>query len=146
MEMLVHTEPTVEELRGLFRYLQAEKAWGFVGDDLRKEDNFIRFFMRDDVAPMVFEWCGQCIGVLWLTSYEPFPKSAFLHYAVASRHGREMLEAAKDYLSAILDGPDYDTLFAVWQASDSASARLAGRFCFSIFAERNGCVFGVRTG
>lgn len=143
-DMLVHTDPTVEELRGLFRYLQVEKAWGFVGDDLRIEADFIRFFQRSDVAPMVFEWDGQCIGILWLTSYEPFPKSAFLHYAVAPRHGRPLIQAARAFLDAVLDGPDYDLLFATWETKDAASRKLAQWFGFEIFAERNGSVFAMR--
>ena len=144
MEMVVHTEPTVEELRGLFRYLTAEKAFGFIGDDLREEGAFVRHFLRKDILPMVFEWGGQCIGVIWLSSYEPFPKSAFIHYAVSARHGREQLRAARAFLDAVLDGPNYDALFAVWNEGDAASARLSELFGFISFTRKDEKIFSMR--
>lgn len=144
MEMLVHTEPTVEELRGLFRYLAAEEAFGFLGDDLREEEAFVAHFLRRDVLPMVFEWGGQCIGVIWLTGYETFPRSAWIHYAVAARHARAQLHAARAFLDAVLDGPNFDRLFAVFDERDTASGRLCHWFGFKPFSRDRGQVFALR--
>jgi len=55
-----------------------------------------------------------------------------------------LLPAAKEFLDAVLDGPDYDTFFAAFEADDSASRRLSEVFGFSVFAEKDGKVFAMR--
>ncbi len=147
MEMAIHTEPTAEELRGLFRYLAAEEAFGFLGEDLREEGAFVAEFLDNPrVLPMVMEWQGQCIGLVWLSSYEAFPRSAFVHYAVAGRHGREQMAAAAAMLDALLDGPNYNMLYAVFEQHDLASERLSRLFGFEEYARRAGVVYTLRFG
>lgn len=143
-QMLVHTEPTEEELRGLFRFLAAEHGFGFVDEALRDEESFVDAFLNGECSPMVFEWEGQCIGILWLTDYCYFPKSAFIHYAVSSRHGRPMMRAARAFIDAVLDGDDYRVLFAVFNEHDCASRRLSAIFGFTVFGEKDGKVYAVR--
>lgn len=144
MDMMVHTKPTKEELRGLFRYLKAEKAFGFLGRDLQTERGFLKYFTGDEVATMVFEIGGQCIGIMWLTSYETYGKCAWIHYAIAPRHKIAQVRNGKAFLDSVMDGPDYEMLFAVYDKNDKDSEHMCRLFGFQTFKEQRGKVYSLR--
>lgn len=125
-EMLVHTEPTDEELVRVYRFLKAHGGFGRINGWCRKSEARWMKFMRDGHRKaVVFDFGGECVAVLWIDRYFPRLGTACVHYAASSVYLREVLSAADFILKQALRSGMFSGLWATVGRGDARSAKVA---------------------
>lgn len=130
-EMLVHTEPTEEELRRVYRNLKAHGGFGAIDRYCRRtEERWVKYMRDKHRKAVVFEVGCQCVAIVWLDRYFPRFGTVEVHYGMNPAFLRPVMQSADFLLKRLLTGGLYSGLWAKVGRGDRRSGKLAARLGF----------------